>query len=130
MGQDSNNKSPQQTFLVLLRAEGASIAVVVTLLFAVVSRDWWLFALLFFVPDISMIGYLAGPRIGALSYNVFHTYLTPTVIAIVGFLGGAPIVTEISMIWFAHIGFDRALGYGLKQSSGFKDTHLSKPQTI
>jgi hypothetical protein len=33
---------------------------------------------------------------------------------------------SLATIWIAHIGFDRALGYGLKYGSGFTHTHLGR----
>ena len=71
-----------------------------------------------------MIGYLGGPRRGALLYNLFHTYSAPLLLAAAGlFLGHASLIS-LALIWSAHIGLDRMLGYGLKLPSGFKDTHL------
>ena len=64
----------------------------------------------------------AGPRIGAVVYNAFHSYVGPALLAAVCLLAG--LSTAVPLIWAAHIGFDRALGYGLKYASGFSDTHL------
>ena len=92
---------------------------------------WWgeggagIFVLLFLAPDLGMLGYLAGPRVGAFVYNLFHTYLGPAVLLVVGLMTlGAPVYW--ALIWFAHIGLDRALGFGLKRTSGFQDTHLGR----
>ncbi len=84
------------------------------------------FTLLFLVPDIFMLGYLAGPRIGAALYNAGHSYLGPLILAGVGSLANAQMPLLIALIWGAHIGIDRAIGYGLKYGSGFKDTHLGR----
>ena len=69
---------------------------------------------LFFVPDLSFAAYLSGPRFGALVYNAAHSYLAPMAMMTSGFATASPLILSIAMIWLAHIGFDRALGYGLK----------------
>lgn len=85
-----------------------------------------MFAILFLVPDVSIAGYAAGPRTGAATYNLVHTYVTPATMASVGLAAGHPWVISVALILFAHIGFDRLLGYGLKYPSAFKDTHLQR----
>lgn len=72
-----------------------------------------------------MIGYLAGLYIGARTYNAFHNHLIPILLGFAGVIVEFQILTAISTIWVAHIGIDRALGYGLKYQTGFKDTHLT-----
>ena len=79
--------------------------------------SWPAFALLFLAPDLSMLAYLAGPRAGAVGYNLAHTYALAFALTLVGFAGGVPEVAAGGFIWIAHIGFDRALGYGLKYST-------------
>jgi len=108
----------------LLRTEGAAAATVVILLYGRAGHSWLMFALLFLVPDLSMLGYLAGARAGALVYNVVHTYTGPLALAAVLLLTGGPLV--IPFVWLAHIGLDRALGYGLKYPTAFQDTHLGR----
>ena len=90
-----------------------------TMLYAVWGGSWWVYAILFFVPDLSFTGYLAGPRLGALVYNAAHSYMAPMTLMTMGFALASPLTLSIAMIWLAHIGFDRALGYGLKYSGGF-----------
>jgi hypothetical protein len=97
-----------------------------TMLYAVWGGSWWLYAILFLAPDLSFAGYLAGPRIGAIVYNAAHSYLTPIALMTTGSTLGSPLVLFIAMIWLAHIGFDRALGYGLKYATGFGFTHLGR----
>ena len=84
-----------------------------------------LFALLFLVPDVSMMGYLANVRAGAVIYNAIHTYVGPLLLAgySVGTAQHTPLL--LSLIWIAHIALDRMLGFGLKYPTGFKDTHLA-----
>ncbi len=110
----------------LLRLEGLALFTGMTLLYGVWDGSWWIYALLFFVPDVSFAAYLAGPRFGAMVYNAAHSYLAPMAMMTFGFAASSPLVLSIAMIWLAHIGFDRMLGYGLKYASGFGFTHLGR----
>lgn len=109
-----------------LQAEGAVIALLCIAIYGTTGGSWWLFAVLLLAPDLSMLGYLGGNRMGAFCYNVAHSYVTPGVLAACGAAVSMPQVIAIALIWGAHIGLDRAIGYGLKYVSGFKDTHLTK----
>jgi hypothetical protein len=110
----------------LLRLEGLTLFIGMTLLYAVWEGSWWVYFILFLAPDISFVGYLAGPKAGAVIYNAAHSYMAPMTLMTTGFALGAPLVLSIAMIWLAHIGFDRALGYGLKYFAGFGFTHLGR----
>ncbi|MFB9263335.1 DUF4260 domain-containing protein [Bradyrhizobium erythrophlei] len=110
----------------LLRLEGLGLFLGMTLLYGVWDGSWLVYALLFLVPDLSFAAYLAGPRVGAFVYNAAHAYLAPMALMTLGFATSAPLVLSIAMIWLAHIGIDRALGYGLKYSAGFGFTHLGR----
>ena len=110
----------------LLRLEGLTLFVGMTLLYAVWDGSWWVYAILFLVPDLSFAAYLAGPRVGAIVYNAAHSYLAPVALMTSGFAATSPLLLSIAMIWLAHIGIDRALGYGLKYSVGFGFTHLGR----
>ena len=110
----------------LLRAEGMAMLLGSVLLYWLYGGSWWLFALLLLAPDASMLGYLAGPRFGAAAYNAFHFYPLPAVLAAFGLLGGSPLALSLALMWFAHIGMDRAIGYGLKYPTAFGDTHLGR----
>src|SRR5437764_485439 len=110
----------------LLRLEGLTLFAGMTLLYAIWDGSWWVYAILFLVPDLSFAGYLAGPRIGAIVYNAAHSYLAPVALMTTGFAVTSPLTLSIAMIWLAHIGIDRALGYGLKYAQGFGFTHLGR----
>ena len=112
---------------ILLRLEGAVMLALSVLLYGLNGASWLLFVLLFLVPDLSMLGYLSGPRTGATSYNLFHTYVLPGLLAAFGILTGSPLLVSLALVWFAHIGFDRMVGFGLKYPTGFFDTHLHRP---
>lgn len=86
--------------------------------------DWLWFIALFLVPDLSMAGYLAGRKVGAALYNLGHWYGGPFVLLAWGVMGANAVALGLGLIWAGHIGFDRALGYGLKYKAGFGVTHL------
>jgi hypothetical protein len=108
----------------LLRLEGAAAFAVALALYTHSGFSWLLFAALFLAPDLTMLAYVAGPRVGGAAYNAAHVYVLPLALLIVGYIAGAPAATAGGLIWIAHIGFDRTLGYGLKYATGFDDTHL------
>ena len=110
----------------LLRLEGLTLFAGMVLLYAIWDGSWWVFALLFLAPDLSFLAYLAGPKAGAMVYNAAHSYMAPMALMVAGFAMAAPLVLSLAMIWLAHIGFDRALGYGLKYAAGFGFTHLGR----
>jgi Domain of unknown function (DUF4260) len=110
----------------LLRLEGVVLFSGMTMLYALWDGSWWVYAILFLAPDLSFAAYLAGPKAGAIIYNAAHSYLGPVALMTAGFALTAPLTLSIAMIWLAHIGIDRALGYGLKYQAGFAFTHLGK----
>jgi hypothetical protein len=107
-----------------LGLEAASVFIVAIAAYAHGGHSWLLFAAVFLLPDASFLGYLAGSRFGAVSYNVAHTYVGPLILAAALHIAGRPL--SIPLIWIAHIGFDRMLGYGLKYDAGFGFTHLGR----
>lgn len=110
----------------LLRLEGLALFAGMVGLYALWGGSWWVFAVLFLVPDLSFAAYLAGPRAGAIVYNAMNTDIMPIALAFYGFAFAAPLTLSIALIWLAHIGIDRALGYGLKYPRGFGFTHLGR----
>jgi len=110
----------------MLRLEGLMLLTAAVFLYAHAGASWILFFALFLAPDLSFATYLFGSRVGALGYNAVHTTVGPIVLALASQLDPASPVPlfPIALIWFAHIGFDRALGYGLKYATSFSDTHL------
>jgi len=108
----------------ILRAEGAAIFAAAVAFYVYLHANGWLFAALILAPDLSALGYLAGPRVGSVVYNAVHTLVIPlAVLALALILGGDPGV-QVALIWLAHIGIDRALGFGIKYPTVFQDTHL------
>ncbi|ENM6578036.1 DUF4260 domain-containing protein [Vibrio fluvialis] len=111
---------------ILLRLEGLCILLISLLFYSTSGFSWSLFGWLFLVPDIALLGYLFNPRVGAVAYNITHSLLIPLGLAAVGLILGGSLALSLATIWIAHIGFDRALGYGLKYGSGFTHTHLGR----
>ncbi|WP_226042857.1 DUF4260 domain-containing protein [Natrinema sp. DC36] len=109
----------------LLRIEGLAALGIALGSYFTLDGPIWMLVVLALSPDLSMIGYLAGPRLGSLSYNIVHTYTLPLALGAFGFWADSRLALFIALIWAGHIGVDRAFGYGLKFESGFTDTHLS-----
>lgn len=110
----------------VLRLEGAAVFAAASGAFVILDGQWWLYLLLIFVPDLGMAGYAAGPGIGSRTYNVLHTYSLPLLLAGIGWWSTTHLGVLVALVWIAHIGIDRAIGYGLKYPTGFKDTHLDR----
>jgi len=119
-----NNLSGMRPLELIIRLEWAVVAAVAIVFYAWSGVSWWLFGLLILAPDLSMFGYLGGPRIGVIAYNALHILIVPVLLLLVGSLSGHAVTSAVALIWIAHIAIDRALGYGLKLSTGFQDTHL------
>lgn len=111
---------------VLQRIEGGVLLALSVLLYGRSGGEWWLFALVLLAPDLSALGYLGGRDLGAAAYNLFHSYLLPGVLVAFGVLSGSGVAVSLALIWFAHIGMDRLIGYGLKYAGSFNETHLGK----
>lgn len=114
------------TVLGWLRLEGAAAFVAGLALYGWLGGPWLLALPLLLVPDISMIGYLRGPRLGALTYNVVHNWALGLGVLGLGVVLNAMPVLILGAVLVAHVGMDRAMGYGLKLSTSFQDTHLGR----
>ncbi|WP_061026856.1 DUF4260 domain-containing protein [Bradyrhizobium sp. CCH5-F6] len=111
---------------ILLHLEGLTLFAVMVMLYANWGGSWLIFAALFFVPDLSFLAYLANARFGAMAYNAVHSYMAPAALLAMGVSLASPLAQSIAVIWLAHIGIDRAIGYGLKYAAGFGFTHLGR----
>lgn len=110
---------------VLLRIEGAVLATLSFFFFERVGETWWLF-LAWPAPDLSFVGYLAGPRVGSILYNLAHLELWPAALVLWGTTADSATIVALGLVWFSHIGVDRLVGYGLKYPTEFKDSHLQR----
>lgn len=108
-----------------LRAESLALAVLTGVAFVQTDASlWW--ALLWLAPDLAAVGYGVNPAVGARAYNAAHVYVGPVVLGGVAFAMGADLAWALALLWANHIAVDRALGYGLKEPTGFHDTHLGR----
>lgn len=110
----------------LLKLEELAELLLATLVFAHLPFAWWVLPATFLLPDLSMLGYLAGPRAGAISYNFAHHKATALAVGAAGWALGQPGLLLAGMVLLFHSAFDRLLGYGLKYGTGFGDTHLGR----
>ncbi|MGB6429309.1 MAG: DUF4260 domain-containing protein [Candidatus Acidiferrales bacterium] len=108
----------------ILRVEAAVVLVLSVALYRHAGGGWLRFALLFLVPDLSLAGYAFSVRFGTALYNTVHTYTGPLVLAGIAIFGARPVMLLYALIWTAHIGMDRLVGFGLKYPTRFQDTHL------
>ncbi len=109
----------------LLHLEGLAVLVAAVVFYGARGYNWWAFALLLFAPDLAMVFYLIDARVGSLAYNSVHFYAVPLALGGTALATGWGLGLQLALIWLAHIGMDRMLGYGLKYPTEFKDTHLN-----
>jgi hypothetical protein len=109
-----------------LRFEGLAAFIGGVVLFGANGGNWLFIVPLILLPDISAAGYLLGPRIGSVAYNLFHNWVPGIAALGLGMWLAAPAIRLIGAILIAHVGMDRAAGYGLKLPTSFKDTHLGR----
>ncbi len=110
----------------ILKLESLCIFLSSLFVYHYLNESWILFFLLFFLPDLSMVMYIFNKKTGAVFYNLFHTYLWSFLLVIIGFIIKNNLVISFGVVYASHISFDRMIGYGLKYSDSFKNTHLSK----
>ncbi|MBS0582683.1 MAG: DUF4260 domain-containing protein [Proteobacteria bacterium] len=131
MTRDSTTSAPASAgasggVRLLLRLEGLAAFLIALALYRQTEYGWGVFALCFLAPDLAFLGYLAGDRVGAAAYNTTHSYLGAAALLVASAYFTLPALFAAGLIWCAHIGFDRALGYGLKYAAGFGHTHLGR----
>ena len=110
----------------LLSAEGAAVLATSLAVYFDQGGRWPMLAALILAPDVSMLGYLAGPRIGSVSYNAVHNYAGPVLLLGTSAVADNSTGVRVGLVWLAHLGLDRMVGYGLKYATGFKDTHMQR----
>jgi hypothetical protein len=110
----------------ILRIEGLAAFALATFAYFVLGFSVTGYFVFFLAPDISFLAYLAGPATGAAVYNLFHSTVGPAALGVFAWATGLEPFIGLALIWAAHIGFDRMLGYGLKYGAGFQATHLGQ----
>ena len=108
-----------------LRLEAATLLAGALIAYTTTKQPWWLIPLTLLAPDISAVGYLGGARLGARLYNIAHVTPLPAAAIALGWWQHIPLVAALGLVWLAHIGLDRLLGYGLKYNDNLQHTHLS-----
>jgi hypothetical protein len=107
-----------------LRLEGATLLVGSLLAYSTTHEAWWLVPLTLLVPDVLAVGYLGGSRFGARLYNLAHVTVLLAALIGLGWWRAQPLLLALGLVWLAHIGLDRLLGYGLKYEDASHHTHL------
>jgi hypothetical protein len=110
----------------LLRAEGGMVFGASLLLYGELRANWVLFVVLVLAPDLSMLGYLLGLRFGTALYNLVHALVVPLLLIALSIFYKQFWLLPYGLIWTAHIGLDRLLGFGLKYPTRFSDTHFER----
>ena len=111
---------------ILLRLEGLAVLLAALVLYGQVSGDWLVFIVLLLAPDLAALGFLVNERVGTITYNIAHHYGLPLALGLGSLLGGWTLGLSLALIWAAHIGMDRLVGYGFKYVTSAKDTHIKR----
>lgn len=110
----------------LLHAEGAAVLLAAVFVYFRLGLPLWAFLVFLLAPDLSAIGYFFGARVGSVTYNLAHIIVWPLLLGAAGWALGWQWAAPAALIWLAHIGLDRMVGYGLKYPDGFRGTHLER----
>ncbi len=110
----------------LIRLEETGMFLFGIFLFSQLPFAWWWFLILILAPDISMLAYLFGNKVGAIGYNLFHHKAVALAVYVFGVYQQNEILQLAGIILFAHSSMDRMMGYGLKTYEGFGFTHLGR----
>ena len=110
----------------MLRVEGATLFAGSPIAYSTTDQAWWLVPLTLLLPDLTMIGYLGSTRLGSYLYNLGHSTPVPAAIVAIGWWQDKSLVAALGLVWLAHIGLDRLIGYGLKYDDHFQHTHLGR----
>ncbi|MFF5397051.1 DUF4260 domain-containing protein [Peribacillus butanolivorans] len=114
----------------LIHSEGLMVLIAIIYIYSINEFSWWIFLLLLLTPDISMLAYLINNQIGAKVYNLFHTYTLSILVILLAVSLSQDTILMVGLIWTAHIGMDRFLGYGLKYTTAFKATHIQEVSSV
>jgi hypothetical protein len=109
-----------------LRIEGAALAAGSLIAYSTTGQAWWLVPLTLLLPDLTMIGYLGGTRLGSYLYNLGHSTPLPAAIVAIGWWQEKSLLVALGLVWLTHIGIDRLIGYGVKYDDHFQHTHLGR----
>jgi len=107
--------SRSQSVPVAMRIVGGAVLVSAGFLYFRLGGGWGMAAVLLLAPDLAFLAFAIGVRPGVMAYNAVHRPIVPFVLLIAGLVVGLDIVVLLGLIWVAHIGMDRAAGYGLRE---------------
>lgn len=110
----------------LLRLEGLVLLIAALAVYFMQGLSWIALVALIAVPDLAILAYALNKRVGALAYNTVHNYALPLALGLLALYAEWSVGWQVALIWVAHISVDRVLGFGLKYTTGFKDTHLNR----
>jgi hypothetical protein len=122
----ANSLRPMNMPRLFLHLEGLALLIAALAVYASQPYSWWAFIGLLLVPDLPLLLYPINERIGSLAYNLVHTTLFPLALMLLSLSLDASLGLQLALIWLAHIGMDRAVGYGLKYAGDMKRTHFSQ----
>jgi Domain of unknown function (DUF4260) len=100
----------------LIKLEELTLVALSFYLFLALDYAWWWFPLLFFVPDVSLAGYLINAKVGVRIYNVIHHKAISILLYLAGSLAQFPALQLAGIVMFGHSSLDRALGFELQQT--------------
>ena len=109
-----------------LRIEGLAVLIAGSGIYLAAGGPWILLVPFVLAVDVSMAGYLAGPRVGAIVYNLAHNQATGLLVLGAGAVWGVSPLVLAGAVLVGHSGMDRLAGYGLKYPTAFGDTHLGR----
>jgi hypothetical protein len=122
--ESTSNGTVSGTPRLWLRLEAATVLIGALIACSTTGQHWWLVPVVVLLPDLAMAGYVGGTRIGAFIYNLAHATPVPALVIGLAWWQNRPLVLGIGLVWLAHIGLDRLMGYGLKHHDHFQHTHL------
>ncbi len=122
----TEDKKGLSTPAMMLRLEGLAVLLLAVFAYSRLEFSWLVFFLLLLWPDIAIVAYAINKDLGTAVYNLLHTYTMPIIFIAVSIVFSWTFGIQFALIWFAHIGMDRLVGYGLKYRSEFKDTHITR----
>ncbi|MEI5990679.1 hypothetical protein A5881_002184 [Enterococcus termitis] len=108
----------------ILQIENGALFLVALTLYIKLGFPILYFFLFLLLPDVTMVGYLKNPAVGAKIYNVGHNLIFPALLSFIYLFTHTSLLLAIAIVWFAHVFMDRAMGYGLKYPDEFKHTHI------
>lgn len=102
-----------------LRLEGFTLLLGSLVAYSTTRQAWWLVPLTVLIPDLVMVGYLGGTRLGAYMYNIAHSTPLPAALVGLGWWQHERLTMALGLVWLAHIGMDRLMGYGPNTTTTF-----------